>query len=378
VNFAFDEDQEALRESARKFLQQIDATARARATVEAGGGHDLVLWRELAAELGWAAISISEDHGGFGMGTIALVAVIEELGAYTLGLPLLGTLGLATPALSELADDAQRDRWLTPIAAGELTATLALTEAGGRPDLTAVRTTATDHGDDVVVDGDKALVIDGGSAELILVVARHRDGLSVVALDRDTPGVTATAQPTLDVTRPLASLSLRGVRVPRDRVLGAAGQAEAGLGRTLARAYVALAAEQAGSARRCLEQAVDYAGVRRQFGRPIGSFQSIKHKCADMMVHVESARSAAWFAAWTADHAPEELVRAAHLAKATCSEALFRCAADNVQIHGGIGFTWEHDAHLFLKRARTGLDLLGDPAWHRERYADLVLDARPN
>jgi alkylation response protein AidB-like acyl-CoA dehydrogenase len=223
----------------------------------------------------------------------------------------------------------------------------------------------------------KRYVVDGHCADLFLVTARLPDtageaGLALFAVPGDAPGVVRRPLTTLDLTRRQAEIALEGVRVGAEAALGAPGDAFPALERARDLAAVALAAEQVGGAQRCLDLAVAYAKERVQFGRPIGSFQAIKHKCADMMVDLESARSAAYYAACAADEGSDELASAAAAAKATCSDAYFRCAADCIQIHGGVGFTWEYDIHLYFKRAKASETLLGEPAFHRERIARMI------
>jgi alkylation response protein AidB-like acyl-CoA dehydrogenase len=228
---------------------------------------------------------------------------------------------------------------------------------------------ARPDGDGWVLDGIKSFVLDGHVADLVLVVARTGTGLSLFSVEGGATGLTRAWLPTLDQTRRLTRLEFAGVRA---RLIGAEGAAGDMLVTTLDQAAVALAAEQLGGAQRVLEMSVDHAKVRHQFGRPIGSFQAIKHRCADMLIGVESSRSAVLYAAATADSDPSRLPAVASLAKAYCSDAYFTAAAENIQIHGGIGFTWEHDAHLYFKRATSSRLFLGDSAYHRERFAQHV------
>ncbi|MFT5683043.1 MAG: alkylation response protein AidB-like acyl-CoA dehydrogenase [Myxococcota bacterium] len=348
---AFDDGQLALKESARRFLtEQAGVTAARAAMVD---GPDPVLWRRIAEELGWPALILPEAHGGFGMGHVELVALVEEMGMVLLCAPFFSTVCLAANAVMLCGSADQQARWLPDIAEG---GTAALGIADG------VTATPTDGG--WRLSGRSARVIDGGTADRILVVATEPDG---------TRRVFAVSQPeriawsTLDATRPMADLGIDETVSEEDRLPVAA------LSAVLDRARIALSAEQVGGAEACLSMAVEYAGVRRQFGRPIGSFQAIKHKCADMLVKVESARSACYHAGWAVDHAPDEVPLSAATAASYCGDAFFSCAGENIQIHGGIGFTWEHDAHLYFKRARVSRDLLGSPAAARERIAMAIL-----
>ena len=248
-------------------------------------------------------------------------------------------------------------------------ATLAITEDNGRWDESGITLQATKSGGGYTLDGQKMFVIDGHTANLILVAARTGDGVSLFAVEGDASGLTRTPLSTMDQTRKQAKLEFANTPA---RLIGNEGQAWTGLNKTLDLAAVALAAEQVGGAQKCLDMSVEYAKVRVQFGRPIGSFQAIKHKCADMLLEVESAKSAAYYAGWAAAEDSDELPVVASLAKAYCSDAYFHAAAENIQIHGGIGFTWEHDAHLYFKRAKSSELLLGDPTYHRELLAQRI------
>jgi len=354
MKFALDEDQQAFQDLARKFLADRASSERTRAAMDSEQGWDPAVWTELVEEQGWTALSIPEDYGGFGFGQVATAVMMEESGRRLLCAPLFSTVCLGTSALLTAASEEQKQRWLPAVAGGELRATLAW--SGGE----VAPVTAADG----ALTGQVGHVIDGASADLLIVPARGADGvLALYAVRADAEGVSAAAAATLDTTRRRATLTLEGAaaeRLPGDR---------AAIDRALDLARVGLAAEQLGGAEACMDMAVEYAKVREQFGRAIGSFQAIKHKCADMLLLVESARSAVWSAAWTADNDPGALSVAASVAQAYCSDAYFKCAAENIQIHGGIGFTWEHDAHFYFKRARASADLLGSARWHRERIA---------
>jgi alkylation response protein AidB-like acyl-CoA dehydrogenase len=380
VNFAFTEEQEALRATARAFLAEHSGSAEVRRAMASELGHDPALWKRLGAELGWTAVVIPEDCGGLGLGWVELVALLELAGEALLCSPFFATVALGANAILAAATPAQRAELLPGIAAGETRAALAVSEAAGGWDPDAVLATARRSAGDFVLRGEKRAVVDGHCADLIVVAARAEgtrgaDGISLFAVPGDAPGLARRALPTLDQTRRLATLELREVRVPASALLGDEGAGAPALARALDRAAAALAAEQVGGAQRCLDLAVAYAKERVQFGRPIGSFQAIQHACAEMMMAVETARSAAYYAGCAAAEAAPDLETAASTAKAWASEAYFRCAADALQIHGGVGFTWEYDVHLLLKRARAGLGLLGEPGWHRERVARAVVDA---
>jgi alkylation response protein AidB-like acyl-CoA dehydrogenase len=337
--------------------------------METTDGYDPAVWKQMGEQLGLQAIAIPEEYGGAGFGYVELTVIFEEMGAALLCAPYFSTVALATNALLSCGDESAKKDFLPGIAAGETIATLALTEDTGRWDLDAVSLAAKGKGGDWKLEGHKMFVIDGHTADLLLVAGRSAKGVSLFAVEGSAPGITRTPLATMDQTRKQARIEFSGTPA---RLLGEDGGAGPALSRTLDLAAVALAAEQVGGAQRCLDMAVDYAKTRIQFGRPIGSFQAIKHKCADMLLEVESAKSAAYYAGWAAAEDSEELPVVASLAKSYCSEAYFHAAAENIQIHGGIGFTWEHDAHLYFKRAKSSELLLGDPSYHRELLAQRI------
>lgn len=374
MNFAFTEEQEELRETARSFLADHSGSEAVRRAMAGERGHDPEVWKRIGAELGWPALLVPEEHGGLGLGFVELAALLEVTGEFLLCAPFFSSVALGANALLVAGSAEQQAEHLPGIAEGRTVATLAHAEPGGRPDAAGVAVVARREGDEYVLRGTKSFVLDGHCADLLVVAARREgsrgeEGLSLFAVPAATPGLERRALVTMDQTRRLAEIELRDVRLPAAALLGAEGEASPALAKILDRAAVALAVEQVGGAQRCLDASVAYAKERVQFGRPIGSFQAIKHKCADMMVAVESARSGAYYAACVADEDGDELPLVAPLAKATASEAFFRCASDSVQIHGGVGFTWEYDVHLYFKRAKSTEVFLGDPAFHRERLA---------
>jgi len=366
MNFGFSEEQEELRRQVRRFLEEKSPETEVRRLMATTEGYDEAVWRQMADQLGLQAMIIPEVHGGAGFGYVELEVVLEEMGAALLCAPYFSTVALATNALLTANDEVAMKQWLPSIAAGDTIATLALTEDAGSWELDKVTTSATKANDAWTLSGHKSFVLDGHTAGLILVAARTSAGLSLFAVEGDATGLTRTPLATMDQTRKQARLEFADTPAT---LVGRDGDAAPGLEKTLQLAAVALAAEQVGGAQRVLDNAVDYAKNRMQFGRPIGSFQAIKHKCADMLLQVESAKSAAYYGAWAAATDDEELALAASLAKSYCSEAYFHCAAENIQIHGGIGFTWEHHAHLYFKRAKSSELFLGDPAYHRELLA---------
>ncbi|HKA15896.1 MAG TPA: acyl-CoA dehydrogenase family protein [Myxococcota bacterium] len=375
MNFAFTGEQEELRAAARAFLAEASSSERVRAAMASEIGYDAEIWKRIGRELGWPAAIVPEECGGLGLGMVELVALLEAMGEALLCAPFFATVCLAAQAVLAAGTDEQRRRWLAPIAEGEARAALATAEPGLPHDAVALE--ARREGDAYRLDGVKRYAIDGASADWLVVSARTPgsrggDGVTLFVVPDDAAGLTRIALPTMDQTRRQAELRFAGVYVPAEARLGDEGAGAEPLRRALDLGAIALAAESVGGAQRCLDLSVAYAKQREQFGRPIGSFQAIKHKCADMMVRVETARSAAYYAACAAAEEAADLRVAASLAKAYCSEAYYHCAAETIQIFGGVGFTWEYDPHLYFKRARASEALLGTPAWHRERVARAI------
>ena len=369
MNFAFSEEQEELRRTVRAFLDDKSPSAEVRRLMETEEGYDPAVWDQMGSQLGLQGLAIPEEYGGSGYTYVELIVVLEEMGRSLLCAPYFSTVALGANAILHSGDDAAKKELLPGIASGETIATLALTEDNGRWDAEGVTATATKAGDGYTVDGHKMFVLDGHTAKLIVVAAKTGDSISLFTVAGDADGLTRTPLATMDQTRKQARLEFSGTPA---KLLGTEGEGWTVLSRVLDLAAVALAAEQVGGAQKCLDMSVDYAKVRVQFGRPIGSFQAIKHKCADMLLEVESAKSAAYYAGWAAAELNDELPTVASLAKAYCSDAYFHAAAENIQIHGGIGFTWEHDAHLYFKRAKASELFLGDGAYHRERLANRI------
>jgi alkylation response protein AidB-like acyl-CoA dehydrogenase len=374
VNFAFSEEQDQLRDAVRRFLEAKSPSSEVRRLMETTEGYDPAVWNQMANELGLQSIHIPEEYGGQGFTFVELAIVLEEMGRVLLCAPYFSTVVLAADALMNAGTKEQQAELLPGIASGETIATLAFTEPNGKWDASGIEMVATGSGDNYTLNGTKMFVIDGHTANLVVVAARTEgssgeDGISFFAVEGEASGLTRTALSTMDQTRKQARLDFEGVAA---RPIGDPGSAWPALSKTLDQAAVGLANEMVGGAQKVLEMSVEYAKVRVQFGRPIGSFQAIKHKCADMLLEVESGKSAAYYAAWAAAEDNEELPVAASLAKAYCSDAYFHAAAENIQIHGGIGFTWEHDAHLYFKRAKSSEILLGDATYHRELLAQRI------
>jgi alkylation response protein AidB-like acyl-CoA dehydrogenase len=362
-------EQRQLRESVRRFLADRAPLPRVRELMEAADATDVDVWRQAGRQLGLQGIAIPEGYGGAGFSFAEQAIVLTELGGALYSGPYLASAVLAATALLAGEDEDARRELLPGIASGETIATLAFTEDDGSWDPSSIRMAAAKNGSKGPgwrLDGHKSFVLDGHGAGLILTVASADIGLSLFAVDGAAAGLSRRVLPTLDQTRRLARLEFSDVPA---RLIGSPGTARGVLERTLDVAAIALAAEQLGGAQRALDMAVEYAKIRHQFGRPIGSFQAIKHRCADLLLEVESLRSAVSYAAAAVAAGSTEVPVLASLLKAYASEVYFHVAAENIQIHGGIGFTWEHDAHLYLKRAKASELFLGDGSYHRERLA---------
>jgi alkylation response protein AidB-like acyl-CoA dehydrogenase len=361
---------EELRAAVREFLAAKSSDSAVRAVMETGPRHDPAVWDQMARQLRLPGLALPGDYGGDGFGLTELAVVLEEMGAALLCSPFFATVVLAAQALLAAGDEEACQRYLPGIAAGQTIATLAAAEgnASWDPAMVSARAERLKGADGGwVLRGQKSFVIDGASADLVLVVARSTAGPALFAVDRGAPGLHAEPMTTLDPTRPMAALTFDQVPAV---LVGAEGQGGRLMSRVLDVACVALAAEQAGGARRCLEMSAGYARTRFQFGRPIGSFQAVKHKCADMLVRVELAEATAREAARLADEAAADFPVAAATAHVCCSQAYVFAAAENIQVHGGIGFTWEHPAHLYFRRAKSSELLFGGPAVYHERFLD--------
>jgi alkylation response protein AidB-like acyl-CoA dehydrogenase len=378
MNLGVSAEQRELRESVRRFLAERAPLSRVRELMDAPDAVDVGVWRQAADQLGLQGIAIGEEYGGAGFSFAEQAIVLEELGGALYTGPYLASAVLAATALGASEDEGARRDLLPGIASGQAIGTLAFTEDDGAWGPDAVRLAAAKSGDGWRLDGHKSFVLDGHGADLLLVVAvtdadsSRPAALSLFAVEGSSggsPGLSRRVLPTLDQTRRLGRLEFSDVPA---RLIGSPGAGRAVLEHTLDVAAIALAAEQLGGAQRALDMAVGYAKVRQQFGRAIGSFQAIKHRCADLLLEVESLRSAVGYAAAAVAEGSGEVPVLASLVKAHASEVYSRVAAENIQIHGGIGFTWEHDAHLYLKRAKASELFLGDGSYHRERLATRI------
>jgi len=375
VNFAFSEEQEELRRAVRQFLESKSPETEVRRLMETTEGFDPAVWKQMGQELMLQGLAIPEEYGGQGFTFIELGIVLEEMGRVLLPAPYFSSVVLAANAILNVGTDDQKQALLPGIASGDTIATLAFTEPSGKWDAAGITMEAKENvGGEFTLTGEKMFVIDGFTADLIVVVARVEgtsgtDGMQFFTVAGDADGLTRTPLQTMDTTRKQAKLEFDNVAASP---LGSTQDGFAAFSKLLDQAAVALSNEMMGGAQKVLDMSVEYAKVRVQFGRPIGSFQAIKHKCADMLLEVESGKSAAYYASWAAAEDNDELPVVAALSKAYCSEAYFHAAAENIQIHGGIGFTWEHPAHLYFKRAKSSEIYLGDPTYHRELLAQRI------
>jgi alkylation response protein AidB-like acyl-CoA dehydrogenase len=365
VDFAFSPEQALLQRTARDAVASLSPMAHVRAMLnDARGTTDAVMSR--LAALGWPALPFAEEYGGAGLGMLELGIVLAEMGRAAMPGPFLSTV-MGGIALARAGDEAQRRRWLPGLCDGTRTATFALLEADARWDLDAVTAVARPEGGGFELAGTKLFVPDARDADLVVCVVRRGDDGEPAMVIVERGGAEVTAQPSVDGTRKLYAVALDGVHVPADRLL--AGDAAATLPAVLDRARVALAAEMCGGAERVLEMTVEHVKVRRQFDQPIGGFQAVQHACADMMVAVECAKAATLYAAWALDRDSEDAGVAAATAKATAGDAYRQVTAKAIQLHGGIGFTWEHDLHIYYKRAMASEVAFGDATWNRELVA---------
>jgi alkylation response protein AidB-like acyl-CoA dehydrogenase len=375
MDFGFSDEQDMLRQTARSFLEENCPSSVVRQMMEDDTGYDPNLWKQMA-DLGWLGLAFPEEYGGQGLGFVDLTVILEEMGAALLPSPFLSSVLLAGQTILVGGSEEQKQTYLPKIADGSLIATLALTEPSGRFDAEGIaEVTATPNDDGFTISGTKLFVPDAHVADLLVVAARTKDagdksfGVSLFLVEPNSPGVATTLLKTMDQTRKQCEVIFDNVNVGRDRLLGMVDMGWPILRKVLNIATVALCAEMIGGAQRVLDISVAYAKERVQFGRPIGSFQAVKHKCAEMMLQVESAKSAAYYAAWAVDEDAPEAPLAVSMAKAYCSDAFRNTAGEGIQVHGGIGFTWEHDMHLYFKRAKYAEFTFGDATYHRELVA---------
>ena len=399
MEFAFTEEQNMIRDTAESFLREVSTSGAIRDAMVTADGYDSSLWQSICRDLYWQAIHTPEAFGGMGLGYVELVAMQEQMGRFLLCSPFFASVCQGINALLVAGNEQQKQIWLPKLLEGK-TATLAfggksIARCGGNWDGNVVEATWQRHGDHYLLNGEYRYVLDAASSDCLILVAREEgsqrnDGINLFIVDTstETAGIERQAQPTMDQTRRQGRVQLNNVQVSQEHRLG--DEAQEGISgqhlqTILDLATIALAAEQMGGAQQLLDMTVAYSKERSQFGRTIAGFQAIKHKAADMMLRVEVARSGVYYAACVAQEALDALTNntaidthalreAASIAKSYCSDAFFKNAGDAIQIHGGVGFTWEYDVHLYFKRAKASEHYLGNGAWHRERLASLLLD----
>ena len=390
MELALTDEQRMIQQSAERFLAQVAGSSAVRTAMASEHGHDPEVWARIARELYWPALAIPEAFGGLGLGFVEVSLLQEQLGRSLLPSAFFATCCMAIPALLLSRNSALKAHWLTQIATGEITATLAYTSSA-RWDDSAITVSAQSFAGGYRLNGEYLYVVDGADCDLLIIAARTpgsigEAGIRLFALPADTPGISRRQVPTLDQTRRLASVTLKDVELLDEQLLSEPGQGWPMLRDVLRIACIGLAAEQTGGAQQSLDLTLAYITGREQFGRSIASFQAIKHRCADLMMAVECARSASYYAACIATEylnidgdpsARQQLAEAAATAKIHASEGFFQCAAESIQLHGGVGFTWEYDPHLYFKRARASEQFLGAPAFHREQLAKQIFGDQP-
>jgi alkylation response protein AidB-like acyl-CoA dehydrogenase len=367
AEFTFTDEQVQLREAVRKFGTENFDEATVRRLMESDPTFDAKVWARLGGELGVLGLSVPESDGGVGGTLVDQAVAVEELGALLACGPLFGTVYLAIPALVAASSGPARDELLNELVEGRRTAAFAVPDRAAAFDAADVTVTAS--GD--TLSGTVERVVDAGAADELLVAAKTADGVALFAVDATGQGVARTPLVTLDLTRPQANVEF--TEAPA-RLIADAGEAQRVIDHALQVGAALLAVEQVGAAQHLLDLSVEYAKSRLQFGRQIGSFQAVKHRLADVLVDVEHARSTAYHAVWALTDGSDDPALATSIAQAVCSAALSHTATDTIQVHGGIGFTWEHQAHLYFKRAATDAALLGTAEQHRDRVAAAVLD----
>ena len=366
IRFAFTDEQEQFRSAIRRFLNDKSPTTEVRRLMATDQGYDPKVWHQMSEELALPGIHIPEQYGGSGFGMVELGIVMEEFGRALLCAPYFSTSVLAASAIMNAGTEKEKANLLPDLASGARLATLAVTEPNGDWDPRSVEVVATTDGHGFSLEGSKSYVVDGHIADLLVVAARvpaASEAIELFTVDASAEGIERKLLPSMDPTRKIARIDFKRAHA---HPLGNREKGEQAILRTMDQAAIALSNEMMGGAQRLLDSALDYSKLRVQFGRPIGSFQAIKHRLADMLLDVELAKSAAYYAAQAASVDDPEWPAMANLAKATASETYLRVAIDTIQLHGGIGFTWDNDTHLWFKRAKSSEVFLGQPNYHRE------------
>jgi len=376
MNFGLTETQQTLKKTTRQFLTAECPPAEVRRLMETETAFDAALWSKMA-EQGWTGIIFPEEYGGIGMGMVEMAAVLEEMGRALLPGPFLSTVLLAGSAIAHAGTESQKQRYLTAICQGSAKATLAILEEGASWSTDSVHLHASGSAGGYVLKGRKLFVPDAGVADFLVCAARLRGDLALFIVPAGTHGVNIKATPAIDATRKLCEVILDSVIVPQAGLLAIGDRAEAAVEHAFAVSTVGLVAEMVGGMQRLLDVSVEYAKTRKQFGRPIGQFQAVQHMCADMLLMTESYRSAVYYAAWAMGEDESAASAAVSVAKAYASDAYREVGNRAIQVHGGMGFTWENDVHLYYRRAKASEIAFGDATWHRERLAKQVIDRQP-
>ncbi len=377
MDFGFSPEQEMLRATAQKFFENECPSTFVRKMMDDPAGVTPEFWQKLA-EQGWLGLIYPEAYGGVGLGFVDLTVLMEEMGRAVMPGPYFSTVLLGGLTILEGGSDSQKKEWLGKISSGAAKVTLACTEPNARWDVAAVTLAAREVRGGFTLSGTKLFVHDAHTADALVVAARTadggsaEDGITLFLVPKDARGLQVKLLPTMDQTRKLCEVTLKDVSVGADALVGEKGKGWQPLARVVDRATVALCAEMCGGAQKVLDMTTDYAKIRVAFGKPIGAYQAVKHKAADMLVDVENAKSITYYAAWAVDEQVAEAPLAASMAKAYVSDAFRKVAAAGIQLHGGIGFTWEHDLHLYFKRAKGSEFTFGDATYHRERVAQLI------
>jgi len=376
MQFELTETQQTLKSTVRKFLAAECPMTEVRRLMDTDTAFDAALWRKIA-EQGWMGMLIPEQYGGFGMGMVEMAATLEEMGRALLPGPFFSTVLMAGTLVEKAGNESQKQKYLGAIARGEAKASVAFLEDPPSWTPQTVQMKARTSAGGYVLDGAKLFVQDAAVADFFVVAARVEGDLALFAIARNTPGIAVRPMSSMDLTRKAYEVAFEGVRVASDDMLASGASALHALSRARAIATTGLVAEMTGGMQRLLELTVEYAKTRKQFGRPIGQFQAVQHQCADMLVYTESSRSAAYYAAYAIQEGIPDAPLAVSVAKAYASEAYRETGNRAIQVHGGMGFTWENDAHLYYRRAKVSEQMFGDAAFHREQIAKMVVDAYP-
>ena len=376
MHFGLTETQETIKNSAREFFSTECPMVEVRRLMETETAFDPGLWSKFAAQ-GWTGIIFPEKYDGFGMGLVEMAAALEEMGRALAPGPFLSTVLLAATVLDRAGSEEQKQKYLRAICRGEAKSTLALLERSGSWDPDAVQLAATRTASGYTLNGMKLFVGDAGIADFVLVAARGESELAVFLVDGAARGLLKEATPGVDLTRRLYRLSFDNVALDAGRLVARGERARQAIEAALDVASIGLVAEMVGGMQRLLDLTVAYAKTRKQFGRPIGAFQAVQHQCADMLLLLEGSRSAVYHAAWALNENDADARMAVSVAKAYASEAYREVGNKSIQVQGGMGFTWENDAHLYYRRAKASEIAFGDASYHRERIAKALIDRRP-